>query len=75
MSKNGIEAVIADRLDDLKSAFHDIGDKLGDVKDEVGDRGSALLKNVTKMIRANPLAAVGIAVGVGALAMLMLRRD
>ncbi len=74
MSKSGIESVITDRLDQLKSTIHDIGDKLGDVSDDVTDRGGALLKNLTRAIKANPLAAVGIAVGVGAFAMLLLRR-
>jgi ElaB/YqjD/DUF883 family membrane-anchored ribosome-binding protein len=75
MSKNGIESVITDRLDALKSTIHQIGDRLGDVSEDVSERGSALLKNLTRMIKQNPLAAVGIAVGAGALAMLLLRRD
>lgn len=74
MSKNGLESALTDRLDQLKSTIHDIGDRLGDVTDDVSQRGGALLKNVTRMIKQNPLAAVGIALGVGAFAMLLLRR-
>lgn len=56
------------------STIHEIGARLGDVKDQIGDRGSAVIGNAGRLIKQHPFAAVGIAFGVGALAMLMLRR-
>lgn len=47
--------------------------KAGGAKDLVVDRGGDMLAVVSKAIKKNPLAAVGIAFGVGVLAMGVIR--
>lgn len=75
MSKNGhIMSDVEARLDQLKDTFASLGDTLGDAKDEVQDRGEAVLKNVKRLVKANPMAAVGIALGAGIILTMILRR-
>ena len=75
MSKNGqIMHDVEARLDQLKETFSSLGDSLGDAKDEVQDRGEAVLKNVKRLVKANPMAAIGIALGAGIVITMILRR-
>ncbi|MBA3538178.1 MAG: DUF883 family protein [Deltaproteobacteria bacterium] len=49
-------------------------DKLADVKTTAVDRGQAALTNTSRLIKEHPFAAIGIAFGVGYLAMRIVRR-
>jgi ElaB/YqjD/DUF883 family membrane-anchored ribosome-binding protein len=73
MSKNGLMYEMESKLDQLKDTFASLGDTLGDVREDAQDRGEAILKNVTRMVKANPIAAIGIAAGAGFLVAMILR--
>ena len=49
-------------------------DKVVDIKDQTMSKGSAYLDKTTDFIKANPLKSVGIAFGIGYLAMRLIRR-
>ena len=57
----------AHKVDELKT-------KVVEAKDQAFTRGNALLDQVTVMVRAHPMKAVGIAFGAGYLLMRMFRR-
>jgi len=63
-----------ERAADLKEKAVDLKDKAIDLKDQALERGSSLLDATTEAIKANPLKAVGIAFGVGYVAMRIFRR-
>ncbi len=46
--------------------------KASDAKDLVVDRGGDVLKSLSKVIKKNPIASVGIAFGIGFLAMRLI---
>lgn len=56
-----------ERVDHLKH-------RVMDVKDQAVNRGGDLVQRGSEFIRANPIKAVGIAFGVGYLAMRLIRR-
>jgi ElaB/YqjD/DUF883 family membrane-anchored ribosome-binding protein len=73
------------RLDDIKDSIkglvdrgHDkvnaIKDKAVDVQHRARERGSAAIDRTTTLIKDHPIAAVGIAFGVGYLIMRLVRR-
>jgi len=79
--KNGT-AQLEKQLDYLRDDFANlfsaasklIAGKAIDAKDVVADRGSDALSAVIKSIKSRPLVAIGIAFGVGYLAMRLTRR-
>ena len=79
--KNGT-AQLEKQLDNLRDDFANlftaasklIGGKAVDVKDVVADRGSDALSYAIKAIKSRPLVAIGVAFGVGYLAMRLTRR-
>ncbi len=58
----------------LDGRFEALKHRAIDAKDVAMTRGSALIARASDTIRANPLAAVGIAFGLGYLGMRLLRR-
>ena len=84
MQKNG-SAAFEKRLDSLKESMRNLvdagGERAGqlkhkaiDVKDSVVENGGAALKRVGSLIKEHPIAALGIAFGVGYIAMRVLRK-
>jgi ElaB/YqjD/DUF883 family membrane-anchored ribosome-binding protein len=84
MNKNGTRA-FDDRMGQLKDSVRhlvdagneragQIKDKLFDAKDVAIDRGNAAIGRVSSLIKEHPIAAIGIAFGIGYLAIRMLRR-
>jgi ElaB/YqjD/DUF883 family membrane-anchored ribosome-binding protein len=69
---------IKDQVKGLVDAGHDkvneVKDKLMDAKEKVVDRADSLVTSLTDSIKARPLVAVGIAFGIGYLAMRIFRR-
>ncbi len=74
-----------ERFDALKHSVRDLTDlgrdKLGDLKDRAVDAKShafdevgALIARAGKLIKQHPIAAVGIAFGIGYIAMRVMRR-
>lgn len=78
--KNGdIARNLGNNIADAASHFVDAGRKVvvdtaGDAKDVVVERGGKLLTMLSKSIRKRPLAAIGIAFGIGYIAMRITRR-
>jgi ElaB/YqjD/DUF883 family membrane-anchored ribosome-binding protein len=78
--KNGdIARNLASNVADAASHFVDAGRKVvvetaGDAKDAVVDRGGKMVTMLSKSIRKRPLLAIGIAFGVGYIAMRITRR-
>ncbi len=64
---SSVGANIDDKLDALKS-------RMIEVKDQAKAKGSAVVENATKLIKAHPLKAVAIAFAVGYIGMRLLRR-
>ena len=56
-----------------QSAASDVKEKLGDAKDFTVDHASSIYSAVRRAIKARPLLAVGVAFGVGAAAISLLR--
>jgi len=84
MNKNGTSA-LDDRMGALKDSVRNlvdagneragqIKDRLMDAKDVAVDRGGAALNRIGALIKEHPIAAIGIAFGVGYLTVRMLRR-
>lgn len=69
---------IQDRVKGLVDQGHEKVDQIKtrviDVKERAVSRGNVLLDRATEFIQANPLKAVGIAFGVGYIAMRLFRR-
>lgn len=85
MTKNGTQDEFSDKIDSLTDSVKGLVDqgqervdalktKVVDLKDEAMTRGNALLDGATDYIQANPFKAVGIAFGIGYLAMRVFRR-
>lgn len=84
MQKNGTGSLDA-RLDSLKESVRNLvdagGERAGqlkskaiDVKDSVFENSEAALKKTSSLIKEHPIAAIGIAFGVGYIAMRMLKK-
>jgi ElaB/YqjD/DUF883 family membrane-anchored ribosome-binding protein len=84
MQKNGT-GTLDNKLDTLKESVRNLvdagGERAGqiktraiDVKDTVVESGGAALKKAGELIKAHPIAAIGIAFGVGYIAMRMFRK-
>lgn len=66
-SVRGLADAGSDRANEIKS-------RVADAKDQVVLRANTYLARAKRIISANPLASVGIAFGVGYIAMRILRR-
>jgi ElaB/YqjD/DUF883 family membrane-anchored ribosome-binding protein len=84
MQKNGSTSVEA-RLDGLKDSVRNLvdagGEKAGELKDRarhakdtVFENGEAALSRISALVKEYPFAALGIAFGVGYLAIRILRK-
>ena len=84
MNKNGTSE-LDDRMGNLKDSVRNLVDasgeranqikeRLADAKDVAFDKGSAALGRVSALIKEHPIAAIGIAFGIGYLAVRMLRK-
>ncbi|MBA2544401.1 MAG: DUF883 family protein [Deltaproteobacteria bacterium] len=69
---------IKDKVVDLqhkaKDKAVDLKDKAVDLQHKAKDRGNAIADRATEMIKAHPFAAVGVAFGIGYIAMRLVRR-
>ena len=72
--KDRIREKLVDAKDRLVDASGTVKDKLVDAKDKVVDRAGPAAASLRDLIREHPYAAVGIALGVGYLAMRLIRR-
>lgn len=84
MNKNGTTQ-LEDRMGSLKESVRNLVDASGeragqikerlvDAKDMAFDRGGQALGRVSALVKEHPIAAIGIAFGVGYLAVRMMRR-
>ena len=84
MHKNG-NASLDNRFDSLKESVRNLvdagGERAGqlksraiDVKDSIVDNGEVAIRKVGSFIKEHPIAAIGIAFGVGYFAVRMLRK-
>jgi ElaB/YqjD/DUF883 family membrane-anchored ribosome-binding protein len=79
--KNGT-AQLEKQLDNLRDDFTNlvtaasklIAGKAVDAKDVVADRGSDAMSAMIKAIKGRPLVAIGVAFGIGYIAMRLTRR-
>ena len=85
MNKNGTSGALDDRMGNLKESVRNlvdaggerasqIKDRLYDAKDVAVDKGSAAIGRVSALVKEHPIAAIGIAFGIGYLAIRMLRK-
>jgi len=84
MNKNGTTQ-LEDRMGSLKESVRNLvdagGERAGQIKerlvgakDTAMDRGSEALNQVSKLIKEHPIAAIGVAFGIGYLTIRMLRK-
>ena len=84
MHKNG-SASLENRLDSLKESVRNLvdagGERAGqlktkaiDVKDSVVENGGVAIRKASSLIKEHPIAAIGIAFGVGYIAVRMLKK-
>lgn len=84
MQKNGTGSLDT-RLDSLKSSVRNLvdagGERAGqlkgkaiDAKDAIVENGGVALKKSGELIKEHPIAAIGIAFGVGYIAMRLLKK-
>lgn len=84
MQKNGTGSLDT-RLDSLKESVRNLvdagGERAGqikskaiDVKDSVVENGGAALKKTSSLIKEHPIAAIGIAFGIGYITLRMLKK-
>lgn len=62
------------RTEDLKEQGRDIKEKASDFMHEAKEKAVDQFDRVERMIRRNPMAAVGVAAGVGFMLALLARR-
>jgi len=85
MQKNGTASNAENRLDSLKSSVKNLVDAGGerasaikskaiDVKDQAVEKGGLALERAGALIKEHPIAAIGIAFGVGYIVVRMLKR-
>jgi len=84
MNKNGTSE-LDDRMGNLKDSVRNLVDaggeranqikeRLAGAKDVAFDKGSAALDRASALVKEHPIAAIGIAFGIGYLAVRMLRK-
>jgi ElaB/YqjD/DUF883 family membrane-anchored ribosome-binding protein len=84
MQKNG-STTIEGKIDNLKESVRNLVDAGGEragqlkdralgVKDQVVESGEVYLNRLTDLIKAHPIAALGIAFGIGYIAIRSLRK-
>jgi ElaB/YqjD/DUF883 family membrane-anchored ribosome-binding protein len=84
MQKNGT-GTLETKLDTLKESVRNLvdagGERAGhiktkaiDVKDQLVENGGAVLKKAGELIKAHPIAAIGIAFGVGYVTVRLLKK-
>lgn len=61
-------------VDQGQDKVNEVKDKIVDAKDKVVDKADNLMTALESKIKARPLAAVGIAFGIGYVAMRLFRR-
>lgn len=85
MQKNGSASTFEHRVDALKESLRNLVDtgseragvlknKAIDVKDTVFESGGKALDRTTSLIKQHPIIALGVAFGVGYLAVRMMRK-
>jgi ElaB/YqjD/DUF883 family membrane-anchored ribosome-binding protein len=86
MNKNGTSGgALEDRMGNLKESVRNLVDaggerasqikeRLYDAKDVAVDKGSAALGRLSALVKEHPIAALGIAFGIGYLTIRMLRK-
>lgn len=85
MQKNGSTSTLEGRLGSLKENVRNLVDAGSEraehlkeraigVKDTVVERGELALDRITALIKAHPIAAIGIAFGVGYVTIRMIRK-
>ena len=82
MQKNGSTSRFEDRLDQLKESVRamvneratQVKDAAADAKDAIVRKSGRAVSRVGNLIKDHPIAAIGIAFGVGYLAVRLLRR-
>jgi len=85
MNKNGTSGALDDRMGHLKDSVRNLVDasserasqikeRLYDAKDVAVDKGSEALGRVSALVKEHPIAAIGIAFGIGYFAIRMLRK-
>jgi len=85
MQKNGTASSVENRIDSLKSSMRNLvdagGERAGklknkaiDVKDSVVENGGAALNRAGGLIKEHPFVAIGIAFGIGYIAVRLLRK-
>jgi ElaB/YqjD/DUF883 family membrane-anchored ribosome-binding protein len=77
MARNGASS-LESRLDSLKESVRNLVDagseRMGDVKHTVVSTGRSGYRRASHLIKEHPLVAIGIAFGIGYLAIRLLRR-
>ena len=71
---NQSDQMFGDGIESLKTKGAAFKDSVIDVKDHTVEGATKLLARIGRTIKAHPFAAVGIAIGVGYLAMRLIRR-
>lgn len=74
MNKNGIAASFEDRLDSLKESVRGLMDLSSAKLDDVKDYSRQGVSKLGGFIKAHPITALGIAFGIGFIAMRVMRR-
>ena len=85
MHKNGSASAFENRLDALKDSVRNLfdagGERAGqlknkaiDVKDQVVESSSAAVTKLGSLIKEHPIAAIGIAFGIGYVTVRMLKK-
>lgn len=85
MARNEMTSAFEDRLDALKESVRGLVDssseradrlksKMVDVKDSVFESGRTGINRLGELIKDHPIAAIGIAFGIGFFAIRMMRR-
>lgn len=85
MNKNGTSGSLDNRMGNLKDSVRNLVDaggeratqikeRLYDAKDVAVDKGSAALGRLSALVKEHPIAALGIAFGIGYLTIRMLRK-
>ncbi len=78
MNKNGTAATASEKLDELKDNVRNqagmLKERAVDLKNTVVERGSDTLTKLSDLIKEHPIAAIGVAFGVGYITVRMLRK-
>jgi ElaB/YqjD/DUF883 family membrane-anchored ribosome-binding protein len=74
MNTQALKSSINDRLDDLRASLSRAQDQLTDVYENTRDKVVAGARSTDRAIRARPYQSIGVALGVGVLLGLFLRR-